>query len=344
MSENQANRNGSANTLLGSLDHPILTKLSDAVSKIAGVGFIVILPTESGWEQFCPGGMAARSEFCRLINGTQEGLRRCKMCHVLMTVAAGSSGQKVQRCHAGLSVLVAPIAGKGSNDAFSVLSTCMFISNDKAEAWREAKERGEKLGIHPAQLKKAFNELPCLDHDQEKIVMALMEVATEAVKEIKMRFQLQKELGKSKSHTHVKSLTESIVEQRLKEYGTVVFGKGGSKDEVVNPPGKVPVLIRVVEELIDHRPDITYGVAEIAAAARVTPNYFSSLFHNYTGKTFSKFLCEKRMTAAKSLLGDMTLSISEVAFRVGYSDAGYFARRFRQSTGSSPGDWRQRLS
>lgn len=327
----------------GVFDHPLLAKLSDMAAELSGIRFIVVFPDKNGWSQCCPGGAAVRPEFCRLIQSSKEGAKHCKMCHVLMSVAASSAGLTEQRCHAGLSVLVTPVPDTSSAEVFSVLSTCAFTSPVKKEAWREAKLRGEKLGVDPVQLKKTFEEIPELDAVQVRTVRALMTIVGGAVCEIKTRILLQKEVVQARDHTRVKSVVESAVEQRLKDYGASVSVERRRGQKKSGKWKRIPVLIRVVEDLVRRQPDIPYSVAEIAVAARVTPNYFSSLFHDYTGQTFSEFLGEKRMAAAKKLLGDLTLNISEVAFRVGYGDAGYFTRRFRQATGVSPRAWRANL-
>jgi AraC-like DNA-binding protein len=92
--------------------------------------------------------------------------------------------------------------------------------------------------------------------------------------------------------------------------------------------------------LVAHKPSLPYTVTSIAAAARITPNHFSSLFHHWMGQSFLDFLNTARINAAKDLLRDLSLSISEVAHRAGYEDANYFARRFRLTTGMTPRKWR----
>jgi len=326
----------------GAFNHPLLVKLNEAARDLLGIGLCVVFPGKDGWNQSCPGGAAVRRpEFCRAIQSSKEGAKHCSMCHVLMSVAAASSGATEQRCHAGLSVIVMPVPDMGGDEVFTVLSTCLFTSRERKAAWKEAKSRGEKLGMDLTLLKKKFDEVPELDETQIKTAQTLMAIACEAVKEIKARILLQEELARSGDQARVKSIAGATVEQQLKEYGLTMAAqskKGGTDKK------KTPALIRVAEDLVSRRPDIPYSVAEIAAAARVTPNYFSALFRDHTGLTFSKFLGEKRIDAAKHLLGDLTLNIAEVAFRVGYDDAGYFTRRFRRSTGLSPREWRDKIS
>jgi two-component system response regulator YesN len=93
--------------------------------------------------------------------------------------------------------------------------------------------------------------------------------------------------------------------------------------------------------MVSRDPGLPFSVANISRAARITPNYFSMLFRKHAGQTFVSFLNEKRMELAKKHLQDLRLSVAEVADLAGFSDAGYFGRRFKQATGRTPEGWRR---
>ncbi|KKN09240.1 hypothetical protein LCGC14_1048600 [marine sediment metagenome] len=57
---------------------------------------------------------------------------------------------------------------------------------------------------------------------------------------------------------------------------------------------------------------------------------------NERGKTFKRQLDELRQTLAQQYLADETLSLSEIALLLGYSEQSAFNRAFRQWTGSTP--------
>lgn len=48
----------------------------------------------------------------------------------------------------------------------------------------------------------------------------------------------------------------------------------------------------------------------------------------------------RRIARAKDLLANDNRRIKDIAFLVGYRDEAYFSRRFRQSVGQSPSDFR----
>lgn len=87
--------------------------------------------------------------------------------------------------------------------------------------------------------------------------------------------------------------------------------------------------------------DENIGLEEIASQLEITPEYLSSLFNKEVGTNFSTFLKEFRISHAKRLLKGTDLKIYEVAEKVGYNDAKYFMRVFKEVQGMSPKEFRQ---
>jgi len=85
--------------------------------------------------------------------------------------------------------------------------------------------------------------------------------------------------------------------------------------------------------------DLTLSMA--AAQACLSPNYFSSIFKRYSGTSFSEYLNNVRISAAKHLLAESDLLIYEVAEKCGYHDSYYFNRIFKKMTGTSPGAYKR---
>jgi two-component system response regulator YesN len=79
------------------------------------------------------------------------------------------------------------------------------------------------------------------------------------------------------------------------------------------------------------------GVAE---HLYLNPSYFSKIFHEETGETFSKYLIRLRMDKAKKLLKNSTLKIYEVAQQVGYQDFRHFVKLFKDHEGITPAQYR----
>lgn len=82
------------------------------------------------------------------------------------------------------------------------------------------------------------------------------------------------------------------------------------------------------------------SLEKVAASLDITPEYLSTLFNREMEQNFSVFLKRFRISHAKRLLKDTDKKIYEIAKEVGYTDAKYFNRVFKDVEGVSPGDYR----
>ncbi|GAB4581095.1 MAG: substrate-binding domain-containing protein [Anaerolineales bacterium] len=81
---------------------------------------------------------------------------------------------------------------------------------------------------------------------------------------------------------------------------------------------------------------------EIAESIGVNEDYLSRVFKRELGITPWEYLNRYRVFRAKEILTSGHDSVGEVARKVGFSDAAYFSRVFRQVVGVSPGQFRER--
>ena len=71
-------------------------------------------------------------------------------------------------------------------------------------------------------------------------------------------------------------------------------------------------------------------------------SYMSREFNRYTSKTIKEYLAELRIKDAQALLESSGLSITEIAYSVGYGDSNYFSNVFREKVGISPHAYRKK--
>lgn len=79
---------------------------------------------------------------------------------------------------------------------------------------------------------------------------------------------------------------------------------------------------------------------ELAEAAMVSKFHFLRTFRRITGVTPGRFLSAIRLHEAKILLVSTSLNVSDIGAQVGYSSTGSFTRRFSESVGCSPTQYR----
>jgi AraC-like DNA-binding protein len=83
--------------------------------------------------------------------------------------------------------------------------------------------------------------------------------------------------------------------------------------------------------------------SDVARACGISPSHLSRTFRKIMGVTFTQYLTELRMTEAQRLLVRTSMSVMEVAMQVGYSRHSYFSKRFRETVGITPIDFRRRV-
>jgi len=76
----------------------------------------------------------------------------------------------------------------------------------------------------------------------------------------------------------------------------------------------------------------------VARETAMSKFHFSRLFKQYTGLTFKQYLNRQRIKVAKELLTKKGYSVTEVGYAVGFNDASYFSRVFREVEGRTPRD------
>jgi AraC family transcriptional regulator of arabinose operon len=65
------------------------------------------------------------------------------------------------------------------------------------------------------------------------------------------------------------------------------------------------------------------------------------LFKKEIGTTVYDYFLTQKINTAKMLLRDSAMAVSQISFRLGYSDPHYFSNIFRKKTGHSPSAYRQ---
>lgn len=103
---------------------------------------------------------------------------------------------------------------------------------------------------------------------------------------------------------------------------------------------KRELIIDSCVALIQERFMENLSLESVASRYHFNVSYFSTMFKNRTGKSFSDYLIEVRMKRAKELLAGREMKIYEIAACCGYRDTKYFARVFKKHAGMSPENFR----
>jgi AraC-like DNA-binding protein len=96
-------------------------------------------------------------------------------------------------------------------------------------------------------------------------------------------------------------------------------------------------LLRAIEARIEE--PLTVG--DLAARMGLSVSRFKARFKQEIGIPPAEYVQRCKMAAAKSLLAGRKLTITDIAYRLGFSSSQYFATVFKRYTGQSPRAWRR---
>lgn len=67
----------------------------------------------------------------------------------------------------------------------------------------------------------------------------------------------------------------------------------------------------------------------------------SSLFTKFENQTLEKYIIKHKIEKTKEMLDDGNLTLSEIAFQMGYSSVHYLSNQFKKSTGVTVSEYKQ---
>lgn len=83
------------------------------------------------------------------------------------------------------------------------------------------------------------------------------------------------------------------------------------------------------------------SLTSVAEQLQLSPSYFSRIFKENTGQSFSDYIMTARIESGKRMLVESQALIKEIGERLGYHKTNYFIKVFKESTGLTPGEYRR---
>lgn len=102
-----------------------------------------------------------------------------------------------------------------------------------------------------------------------------------------------------------------------------------------------PLLLRQVVERIEESLDAGVSVQELAQHCRMGTHHFTRLFKASTGRSPYRYVLDLRISRAKKLLAETSLSLAEIAYKLGFASQSHFTTSFRQHTQFTPQQFRR---
>jgi transcriptional regulator GlxA family with amidase domain len=102
-------------------------------------------------------------------------------------------------------------------------------------------------------------------------------------------------------------------------------------------------LLTVCRSYLIQHLDQTISVDAISSLCNLPASQLRQTFHKRTGMELIEYQQRLRVDRAISMLGDYSISLEEIARKLGYDNTGDLGVQFKRITGQSPLQYRQRL-
>lgn len=103
------------------------------------------------------------------------------------------------------------------------------------------------------------------------------------------------------------------------------------------------VLLRNYKRLVSQHFIFKRNVSDYAQLLNISPDHLSKTIRSQTGKTAHQFIDEMLLLESKALLLHTDLTVTEVAYRLEFTDPSYFNKFFRKLTSVTPLQYRSKI-
>ncbi|RDI11108.1 helix-turn-helix domain-containing protein [Flavobacterium sp. AG291] len=149
-----------------------------------------------------------------------------------------------------------------------------------------------------------------------------------------------------KEYSHIDKHTQGIILSQIELL--LNYSKRFYERQFITRKNNNHQLLIKFEQIIDsYFNDVTDApkqlltVNHIAGLMNLSPNYLSDLLRVHTGQNTQQHIHEKLIEKAKEKLSTTNLSISEIAYAIGFEHAQSFSTLFKKKTDMSPMEFRQ---
>lgn len=150
----------------------------------------------------------------------------------------------------------------------------------------------------------------------------------------------QKDSGRIAAFTY-EDLDSLLSIRHIKDYLTDFFLN--YSEQLTHPKSGHDQIIATAKSYIHAHIDQTIKAKDVASKVHLSEAYFAIYFKNHAGVNFRDYVLTAKMDYAKSMISSKAMTISEIAYAVGYQDYRSFSRAFKNVVGVSPSEYQSTL-
>lgn len=147
---------------------------------------------------------------------------------------------------------------------------------------------------------------------------------------------------KAKSDAMISLLDKQTLIEEIVKVGRLAV-KGFSSQVATIPELDIyPDIKKALVFIHDHIND-KLSISEVARVSCMSESYFSKIFKESTGSTFSSYVNKVKVDKSKAFLIHSDRSISDISYVLGFSNHSYYATVFKRLIGKTPQEYRNQF-
>ena len=139
----------------------------------------------------------------------------------------------------------------------------------------------------------------------------------------------------------VAAFREDLIRVQLLEI-FILIAQSGSRDKIEKVSAPSNMVIKNFQRLVENNFLKMKLPGEYARKLSVTPNHLNALSKIHLGMQAGEVIRLRTILEAKRLLVSIDLTVSEIAYKLNFSDNSYFTKFFRKYTGLTPESFRKK--
>ncbi|PIF43737.1 AraC-like DNA-binding protein [Chryseobacterium sp. 52] len=123
-----------------------------------------------------------------------------------------------------------------------------------------------------------------------------------------------------------------LLKTYLRAFCIIITEQINLQDPSINDRQRIQKLVSLIEEHYTVEKDTGFYADQI----KVSAHHLNDIVRISRGTTVKKMIAQRLLLEAKRELSFGALTVKEIAFKLGFSDASYFSRFFKKQTGQNP--------